>query len=244
MTAGPLRLLLLVLTTPLLLASCGDTSSAGSAADPGASTPSHSSTPSPHEASSWAGFPLDLGYPNQNGDDHSPVKVRPRPATRAFRLCGHAAWDPREGTRGVRGVEYRGEAEYSRGRTLVRYPTARAAGAAIARLRRAVAACHDEPNGKSGGTTHTLVGHRLGAHSLVWTDTFYNLSRGEQQHDTGLVVYAVVRAGRDVLLAYQYDEGNGTPASRRESIAQAVRHERAVVDRLRGLSSGRSGSRA
>ena len=43
-----------------------------------------------------------------------------------------SAWDPHAGTTDVIGVEWRGEAEWSRGRTLVLYPTAEAAVAAVA----------------------------------------------------------------------------------------------------------------
>jgi hypothetical protein len=68
-----------------------------------------------------------------------------------------------------------------------------------------------------------------------WTDTFYAVHDGEQQHDTGLVVYEVVRVGRTVLLAYEYGEGNGSPASRLQSIARSVREERALIDRMREL---------
>ena len=106
----------------------------------------------------------------------------------------------------------------------------------ISRARTAVEACPDQPHGKRQGTTHTVVDRSVGQQSVVWTDTFYNVNQGEQQHDTGLVVYEVVRVGRAVLLAYEYGEGNGTPTSRRQSIARSVREERALVARMRELT--------
>jgi hypothetical protein len=184
-----------------------------------------------------AGFPLDLGYPDENGDDQSPVVVTARPATRAFRLCHLTAWDPGDQTTDVIGVRFRGEAEYSRGRTLTLYADPGAAADAVRRARNAVEACPDERDGRDQGTTHTLVDRGLGEQSVVWTDTFYNVVQGEEQHDTGLVVYEVVRVGRAVLLAYEYGEGNGTPAGREQAIARSVRQEHPVVDRMRRLPS-------
>jgi hypothetical protein len=245
-----LGLVSLTLAAPLLVTGCGSDRSTGRSEADAASTPTRAPTTSsaPHETLSVADFPLDLGYPHENGDDHSPVVVGPRPATGTFRVCGRAAWDPHHATSAVLGVRYRGESEYYRGRTLVLYPTAAAAGAAVTRLHEAVAACSDDPHGKDEGTTHTLVdgaGVRLGGdQSVVWTDSFYNVYRGEEQHDTGLVVYELVRVGRAVLLAYEYGEGNGTPASRAESIRQSLHHERAVVARMRDLRPGSSVSRA
>ena len=53
------------------------------------------------------------------------------------------------------GVEFRGEAEYFRGRTLVLYPDAGAATAAVTAARAAVAACPDEPDGERTGAPRT-----------------------------------------------------------------------------------------
>jgi hypothetical protein len=241
MHRASLPLLGLVLAVPLLLAGCGGESSSRVTDAPASSGPAPSPTPDPSSSAPvgtgpLAGFPLDLGYPDKNGDDHSAVVVTKRPATRAFRLCRRSAWDPRRGTTHLLGVRFRGEAEYARGRTLTVYPDAGAAGDAVTRARTAVAACPDQPDGKRQGTTHTLVDRSLSQQSVVWTDTFYNVNGGEQQHDTGLVVYEVVRVGRAVLLAYEYGEGNGTPASRRHAIARSVRGERAVVARMRRLT--------
>jgi hypothetical protein len=225
----------LVLAVPLLLAGCGDRHPTTAASL--TPVPRSPTTPSTRtvEAGPLAGFPLDLGYPEHNGDDQSPVLVTARPATRAFRLCHATAWDPSDGPADVIGVRFRGEAEDSRGRTLTFYDDAGAAAAAVRRARDAVEACHDERGGHRQGTTHTLVDRTLGEQSVVWTDTFYNVDHGEEQHDTGLVVYEVVRVGRAVLLGYEYGEGNGTPASREQAIARSVRSEQPLVDRMRQL---------
>lgn len=182
-----------------------------------------------------ADFPLDLGYADENGDDGSPVEITARPATRRFGACGRTVWDPRAGTTDLIGVEFRGEAEYFRGRTLVLLPNTSAATAAVTAARDAVAACPDEPDGKGQGTTHIVIDDSLGDQSLVWTDTFYSVQDGEQQHDTGLVVYDLVRVGRAVLLGYEYGEGNGSPATRNHAVAATVRDGRALAHRMREL---------
>jgi hypothetical protein len=198
---------------------------------------SHSATPTtaPDVTGPLADFPLALGYAAENGDDGSPVEITPHPATRRFGVCDRTVWDPRDGTTDLIGVEYRGEAEYFRGRTLVLYPDTHAAGAAVAAARAAVTACPDEPGGKGQGTTHSPTDDSLGDQSLVWTDTFYTVHDGEQQHDTGLVVYVLVRVGRAVLLGYEYGEGNGSAGTRDHVIALTVRDGRALVQRMRNL---------
>jgi hypothetical protein len=198
------------------------------------SRPSH--TTSPIVSGPLDGFPLDLGYADENGDDGSPVEITRKPATRRFGVCGRTVWDPRHGTTGVFGVEFRGEAEYSRGRTLVLYADAGAATAAVAAARDAVSACSDEPGREGQGTTHTMTGASLGDQAVVWTDTFYWVDHGEHLYGTGLVVYEVVRVGRAVLLAYEYGEGNGTPASRAQAIARSTRAETTLVERMSELS--------
>jgi hypothetical protein len=205
-------------------------------------------TPSPHPtvdtvpevSGPLADFPLDLGYPDVNGDDGSAVAITAKPATRRFEACDRTVWDPRHGATDVIGVEFRGEAEYVRGRTLVRYPDADAASAAVAAAHDAIAACSDEPDGEGqGGTTHTLTDESLGGdQSLVWTDTYYSLNNGEKQHDTGLVVYLVARVGRAVLLAYEYGEGNGTPATRAQAMTRSTHAERTLVDEMRNAAIG------
>ena len=182
-----------------------------------------------------AGFPLDRGYADENGDDGSPVEITARPATTRFGMCHRVVWDPRHGGTHRIGVEFRGEAEYFRGRTLVLYPDAGAATAAVTAARAAVAACPDEPDGNGQGTTHTVTDESLGDQSVVWTDTFYSVHDGERQHDTGLVVYELVRVGRSVLLGYEYGEGNGSPASREQAITRTTREGRALAERMRSI---------
>jgi hypothetical protein len=99
----------------LLVSGCGtERPEAATAADASFSpAPTRTtSMPSPAATGALEGFPLDVGYDEENGDDHSPVRVTGRPATAAFDLCGLPTWDPQAGTSDVLGVEFRGEAEW------------------------------------------------------------------------------------------------------------------------------------
>ena len=102
----------------LLVSGCGterpDAATAADASFSPAPTPT-TSTPSPAATGALEGFPLDLGYDDENGDDHSPVVVTGKPAMAAFKNCDETAWDPHQGTTDVIGVEFRGEAEWARG---------------------------------------------------------------------------------------------------------------------------------
>ena len=239
--------LLLPLLAAAVLAGCGSGQSvalteASTSPQPTPSPASHrtpssarTSSTAPDVTGPLAGFPLDRGYADENGDDGSPVEITTRPATTRFGMCDRVVWDPRHGSTHRIGVEFRGEAEYFRGRTLVLYPDPGAATAAVTAARAAVAACPDEPDGNGQGTTHTVTDESLGDQSVVWTDTFYSVHDGEQQHDTGLVVYEVVRVGRTVLLGYEYGEGNGSPASREQAITRTTREGRALAQRMRGI---------
>jgi hypothetical protein len=190
------------------------------------------STPSPAATGALEGFPLDVGYDEENGDDHSPVRVTGRPATTAFDLCGLPTWDPQAGTTDVLGVEWRGEAEWSRGRTLVLYPSAHEAAAAVTTANDALTGCPDESGEPGYGTAHTVLHQALGEQSVAWTDTYWFESDGDRLFGTGLTVYHLVRVGRAVLLAYAYGEGNGSEESRANSIARATELEHPVVSRM------------
>lgn len=234
-----------VLIAPLLVSGCGGgraatagpgshPSSPTTTATPAATAPAQP-PPSTQAGGLLADFPLDHGYAERNGDG-SPVEITARPATRRFRLCGRTAWDPPRRTPAVIGVRFQGESEDSRGRTLALYRDGRAAIAAVKRVRAAVAACPDEPDGHGQGTTHAVVDRAVGEQSVVWTDTFYSVKAGVQHHDTGLVVYDVVRVGRAVLLAYEYGEGNGTPETRAHAVSATVREGRWLARRMRELT--------
>jgi hypothetical protein len=220
-------LLPLVLTAVVLIG-CGNRQGAV-ATDP------TSSGPTPHPNQKWDGFPLDLGYPETNGDDGTAVEVKRKPASARFGVCGRTVWDPRHGPARVLGVEFRGEAEDVRGRTLVRYPGVGAAAAAVTAADHAISACPDEPDGQGQGTSHTVLDESLGEQSVAWTDTFYTVRDGEEQHDTGLVVYVLTRVGRTVLLAYEYGEGNGSPSTRSAAVDRATRASEALVERMQRL---------
>jgi hypothetical protein len=206
------------------------------------SAPSPAASPAPTPAAEGArgplltDFPLALELPAENGDDQSAVAVSGEPASRAFDLCGVPTWDPRAGTTEVLGVEFRGEAEWSIGRTLVSFPDATAAESAVTAAHDAVAGCPDEPRDAQMGTTHTIVPTDLGDQAVVWTDTFYTVQDGEQLHDTGLVVFVLVRVGRSVLLTYEYGEGNGSPQGRADAVAGASDAVRPLVQRMTALT--------
>jgi hypothetical protein len=222
-----------LLALAVLLTGCGT----GAAEIVTRGDPPDPSSPSPTAKVSGilADFPLDLGYAGTNGDDGSPVAITHAPATRRFRVCDRRVWDPRAGSDDLIGVEFRGEAEYFRGRTLVLYPDSGSAARAVTTAGHGVTACPDEPDGHGHGTTHTMVDRPLGDQSVVWTDTYYSLEDGEQRHDTGLVVYEMARVGRVVLLVYEYGEANGFPVSRDDAVRRTTRETRALVTRMRDL---------
>jgi hypothetical protein len=194
--------------------------------------PTEKPPPAPELEGPLANFPLALGYDTENGDDHSPVVVTGKPTTRAFTECGRQVWDPMAGSTDVIGVEWRGEAEWFLGRTLVLYPSVEGAAATVTAAHDALAACQDDPAEPGYGTTHTLLDIPLGDTSVVWADTYWFISDGDKLHDTGLTVYSLVRVGRAVLLAYEYGEGNGSEQSRQSAITRAVKADRPVVDAM------------
>jgi hypothetical protein len=222
----------LALAAILLATACG---SERLAATPGADT-SSSPTPTaaPEPPRTLESFPLSLGYDATNGDDGSPVTVTDRPATTTFEECGHEVWDPGSGVE-TAGVEFRGEAEWYRGRTLVLHPTADAAATAVDASLAAIEACPRDRESDAGHTAHTLVDYRVGEQSFGWIDRYW--SADANGFDTGLTVYHVVRVGRAVLLSYEYGEGNGTDDSRHRAIEEAATLDHAVVDAMVGLSA-------
>jgi hypothetical protein len=219
----------------LLVSGCGTERPEGATAADASFSPAPTpttSTPSPAPTGTLEGFPLALGYDEENGDDHSPVRVTERPASTAFELCGVPAWDPRALSSDVLGVEWRGEAEWSRGRTLVLYPSAHEAAAAVTTASDALAGCSEESGEPGYGTAHTVLHQELGKQSVAWTDTYWFESDGDRLFGTGLTVYHLVRVGRAVLLAYEYGEGNGSEESRANSIESATELEHPVVSRM------------
>ena len=240
----------LALAAVLLVTGCGDARPGAVArADRTASataTPIPTPTPRPPAgppSGPLADVPLDLGYAEENGDDHSPVQVTDQPGLRRLDHCEHLVWDPQAGTTDLIGVEFRGEAEWSRGRTLALYPSEEAAAHAVDVARAAVAGCPEQPGEEGYGTSHDLLDISLGDQSIAWADTYWSTSEGEQLHDTGLTVYHLVRVGQVVLGSYEYGEGNGTDESRERAVTEATDADRPVVDAMRELS-GSAGSPA
>ena len=238
------RLLPLTLCAVVVLAGCG-TEGPASVREPGpsssqAQTPSAQPTRTPATAAdedvSLANFPLALGYAEENGDDHSPVTVTSKPGMGAVRYCALPAWDPRDGTSDLIGVEFRGEAEWSRGRTLVLYPTEADAATAVETARAVLVQCREEVVGDGYVAAHTVYDDvALGDQSLVWTDTGGFRQDGQILFDTGLTVYHLVRVGRAVLASYEYGEGNGGPEQRPPGIDRATDADRPVVDAMGAL---------
>jgi hypothetical protein len=240
----------IVLAAVLLVTGCGDerpgpasrAEGAVSAAPSPTSTPSPTPTAAPTPAAPTgplAQFPLALGYDHENGDDHSPVAVTDQPGLGRVFYCDRPVWDPQAGTTDLIGVEFRGEAEWARGRTLVRYPTVQAATASLESARDTLVGCPEEAVGDGYFSAHTIYDDiSLGGQSLVWTDTGGYRQDGEIRFDTGLTVYHLVRVGRAVLGSYEYGEGNGGgPGVRSPSIDRATDADRPVVDRMWDLAS-------
>jgi hypothetical protein len=238
---------LVALPLVLVLAGCGtkDPSALHEAGATFSPVPAAASTPTPTPAPSrtptaapdphgpLSRFPLALGYAARNGDDRSPVVVTDEPATRAFKECGKQVWDPAAGSTDVIGVEFRGESEWSRGRTLVLYPTVEAAGDALDTAREAIRGCPRDEGDATGWAAHTEIDYEVGDRSFGWIDRWWTTE--VDGYDTGLVVYHVALVGRAVLLTYEYGEGNGTEESRREAISETAKADQPVVDVMRWL---------
>jgi hypothetical protein len=244
------RLLVVASTALVVLAGCGSerpgstrdvAASFSPAPSPGPTAPTRTPTlgptqnPTPTTASEvhgpLAGFPLDLDYARENGDDHSPVRITARPGVEAIELCGQTAWDPHAGTTDVIGVHWDAEAEWSRGRTLALYPSVDAARAAVDTARDVVTSC---PVGKGDGyAEHTLVDYVAGDQSVGWIDRYW--SSDAHGFDTGLTVYHAARVGRAVLVSFEYGEGNGSAQTRQEAIAAAAKGDQYVVDAMADL---------
>ena len=243
------RLVPLALAAGLLVSGCGtERPGADPEADPSfssAPTPSTKPTPTstptptatPPQATDLEGplanFPLALGYDDENGDDHSPVVVTARPASRAFRECGRQVWDPTAGSSDVMGVEFRGEAEWFRGRTLVLYPSTEAASTAVVTARDVITHCPRDDGDDYGWTEHTLINYVAGHESVGWIDRWWTTE--VNGFDTGLIVYHVARVGRAVLLTYEYGEGNGSEQTRRSALDRAAEADQPVVDAMGDL---------
>jgi len=235
------RLVPLALAGLVVLAGCGtegpaSVREAGPSFSPAATSsaqPTRTPGPAADPDVSLANFPLALGYAEENGDDHSPVTVTRKPGMGAVRYCALAAWDPRDGTSDLIGVEFRGEAEWSRGRTLALYPTEAAAATAVETARSVLEHCREEAVGDGYVGVHTIYDDvALGDQSLAWTDTGGFRQDGEILFDTGLTVYHLVRVGRAVLASYEYGEGNSGPEHRPPAIDRATDADRPVVDAM------------
>jgi hypothetical protein len=229
------QLVPLALAVGLLISGCGtEPPTAAPLAAPSvnsSSTPTAQPTRTPEP--SLAEFPLALGYDDENGDDHSPVVVTGQPATRAFGECGRQVWDPMAGSSDVIGVEFRGEAEWSRGRTLVVYPTTEAASSAVDRARDVITNCPRDDGDDYGWTEHTLINYYTGDQSVGWIDRWWTTE--VDGFGTGLTVYHVARVGRAVLFSYEYGEGNGSEQTRLSALARAEKEDQPVVDAMRDL---------
>jgi hypothetical protein len=243
------RLLPLVLAAVVVLPGCGterpDTPPRADASFSPAPTPTATPTlaPRPTPAADLhrplADFPLAIGLPGENEDDHSPVVVTGEPATHAFSECGHRVWDPQEGTTDVIGVDWSAEAEWSRGRTLVLFASTEAARAAVDRAQDVITNCPRDDGDDHGWTEHTGIDYYTGDSSYGWIDRYWTAELGG--FDTGLTIYHVAQVGRAVLLTYEYDEGNGDQQTLLAAFAHAAEEDQPVVDRMAELREARAG---
>jgi hypothetical protein len=236
------RLVRLALAAVLALPGCG-TERADQVREAVATTgpaPSPSDPPPPQVTATPRGtgldgpladFPLALGLPDRNGDDLSPVTVRNVPATHAFDECGRRVWDPQRGTTDTIGVEFRGEAEWSRGRTLVLFRSPYAAIDAVDTVRDAITRCPRDDGDDTGWTEHTLIDYVAGDQSVGWIDRWWTSEL--DGFDTGLVVYHVVRVGSAGLFTYEYGEGNGSEETRLVAFERAAEEDQPIVDAMR-----------
>jgi hypothetical protein len=202
-----------------LLTGCGTATPITVGEDPGstpnssASTTAAATTPPPPAQSSSAtrpldDFPLARGYPETNGDDGSPVVVTRHPGLEQLILCGRPAWTPELPVAPVDlvGARYTGEAEDSRGITLVRYADIPLAAKAMAMAQAGVARCPEEAD---GARTYSGLDRQVGDEAFTITQRF----RTEYGFDTGLVVYDFVRVGDLLLINWDYGEGGGSEAT-------------------------------
>ena len=145
---------------------------------------------------------------------HSPVVVTGQPATRAFSECGRPGLGPdgRHLRRHRRGVPRRGRVAPRPDPGAL--PSDGAATAAVSSAHDALAGCRTTPRNRGTAPTHTVLDIPLGDRSVVWTDTYWFISRGRQaaRHRSD-ASYSLVSVGRAVLLAYEYGEGNGSRRS-------------------------------
>jgi hypothetical protein len=194
--------------------------------------PDPSSSAPPSDA--LADFPLDLGYPETNGGDGSPVEVTGTPGLGTVELCGAVAWDPANDTTDVIGVQYSGEAEDFRGRTLAVYESEAQATDALDAATSAVEDCPEEPSqDESGGANvYDPVDVDLGDQAVVWTLRYRT---PDDRMDTGLTVYHLVRVGNAVYASYEYGEGGSTDESIANAVDRSTDQARPIVEAMRDL---------
>ncbi len=158
------------------------------------------------------GFPLDAGYPPQNGSDGSPVEVIDEPGYPGLDLCGATVWSPYEdAVLDLAGATYTGEAEDSRTRSLVVYDSLDGAAAALEAIRAGFADC---PAEEVGGTEQ--VWEEVDSPFSEGNDdaaVFTHRFRTAGQFDVGLEVLQVLRVDNALFLDTNYGEGGGSPAS-------------------------------
>jgi hypothetical protein len=227
-----------VLVACVLLAGCGQATSAPVASD--SATPTASPTPTPSASPTVSptvppkpaaglrpldDFPLVRGYPLTNGDDGSPVEVTEVSGVEDLVFCGRQAWSPDRAT-DVIGTTYTGEAEDVRGRTLARY-YGRDATAAVATLRDAIEACPVETVGATDQVYELIPGDSVDESFFV-THRY----RSDVGFDTGLEVIGVQRLDDLVLLTFEYGEGGGSADTISRSVGDVVEQVESFMPEL------------
>ena len=200
-------------------------------AEPSASTTEPSSPP-PSDA--LADFPLDMGMPETNGTDGSPIKVSGKPGVGLLELCDAIAYDPGGGTTDVIGVEA-SDVEYHRARTLGIYLSEAAAADVLDNAAAALEACPEEASeAESGGVdVNTRFDVELGDQSLVWTQRYR--APGEDRYVLGLEIYHMVRVGNAVYVAYEASEASPKDHAVPDAVQEATEDNRPIVEAMEDL---------
>ena len=168
-------------------------------------------------------FPLDAGYPPQNGNDLSPVEVTDTAGVTAIEACGAPVWSPDDiDVLDLAGATYTGEAEDGRARTLVVYNSIERAEANVEdQIVAGITACPKD--GGADGSEWEVRGTE--DDTTVITRQF--LTGGLP--NTGFDVYLVTRVANALLVDVNSGEGGGTAGSRDAAVQAALEQQADVV---------------
>jgi hypothetical protein len=145
------------------------------------------------------------------------------------------AWSPDDGTTDVIGVEYAGEGEDFRGRTLAVYESEAAATAALDTAATVLADCPEEPSQDESGVVnvHEPFDAGLDEQSVAWTLRYHQPDAGA--YDTGATVYVLARVGAAVYASFEYSEAGEADGSLDQAIQHATDQARPIVEAMHDL---------